>query len=422
MKKKVKSKLILLFAGISSLFLLGGCALGESFEEVIENRDLTAQVTYYSNGGMFEETASKTEKKMYYQTGAQALNIGKNNPTDGTVSISRNNYIFTGWYHAVLDEEGNPVFEDEENGIYKLGEPADFSVSLQEGAHWMLIACWEAKVKLHVQLVCEEGKEISVEVGEGEEALSYKNGDIITSYSYGTWGEVDLDSVEPFAAKDGAFTFIEYYHDEACTQLVEDSLLQQDTDVTVYAKYVEGEWTVVKTVADILGIFNNLGEGNRYWLIKDVDLKGKKITPMASIGCEIQGNGYKIKNLSVADDQIKGNPTLGLFGNIEKSAILENILFEGLTIEYAIQSGLPKIYFACASIEEGAKIENVVLNGTMTITNYTSTLPGNLVDGFASCLFGGYDTDAAYLAASEGKGFKVNDGAEATTFVTIINK
>ena len=120
MMKKQKSKLIVLFASMVAAFMLGGCSFGETFEEVLAGKELDAQVTYYSNGGEFEGSSNK--KDMYYKSGVKALNIGVDSVTNGTAQISRKNYQFGGWYYAVLDEEGNPIYEDEEKKTYKLGE------------------------------------------------------------------------------------------------------------------------------------------------------------------------------------------------------------------------------------------------------------------------------------------------------------
>ena len=51
MKRRMRTKLIVLLMAILSLFVFAGCSMGESLDEALATRDLTAQVTYYANGG-----------------------------------------------------------------------------------------------------------------------------------------------------------------------------------------------------------------------------------------------------------------------------------------------------------------------------------------------------------------------------------
>ncbi len=415
MKKKVKSKLILLFVCLASLFLLGGCSLGETFEEALTNRNLTAQVTYYSNGGTFDGTPDK--KDMYFKEGSKALNIGKVNPTSGTIKLERNNYTFDAWYYAELDGEGNPVKDSE--GNYKTTEKVDFTQVLSRGDHWHFVAKWIANVKVNVQLVCEEGKTISVEVEEGEEAITHKNGDIVATYTYGTSGEVDLDSEAPFTAVDDSFTFVEFYTDAACTQLLQGKLVQGTEDATVYAKYIEGEWTIVKTASDLSKMFNNVTASQHYWLIQDIDAAGKTIAPKALFACEVQGNGFTVSNLTVKMERLTANSKTSLFGDIQETAVIENLTFANTTFTYSLRGSVLDIYLVFTSLARGAKVNNVQIDGTMTIDKLPEEIVSNFVDGYDKCLFGGYANDATYLAESENNGFKVNDGADPSTYITI---
>lgn len=413
MKKKQKSKWIVLLASLASVFLLGGCSLGESFEEVLENRKLVAQVTYYSNGGTFEGTPDK--KDMYYGEGAKALNIGVVNPMSGTVEITRNNYVFDGWYYAVLDEQGNPVYEDEATKTYKLGDKVDFAVALKKGDHWIVVAKWLATVKVNVVLVCDGDATIPVKVKDGEEALSYKNGDVVETRPYNTADQVvnPGDGKAPFTVDGKDYTFVEYYADEACTKLVQWPIEKQETDVTIYAKYIKGEWEVVRTAKSVSDMFNQITASKRYWLVKDIDASGRKIAAKTSFEGEIQGNGFKISNLSVQKSKITGGSTVSLFGDVGATAVIENLTLDGLTIEYSLQSSPVSVYFAFSSIAEGAKIANVKLSGTMTVTKSADHI---LTTG----LYGGYVSDADYTEQSQGKGFVVEGNPEEFIKINIL--
>ena len=412
MKKKTKSKLLVLLASIAAAFLLGGCSFGESFDEVIAGKNLVAQVTYYSNGGSFEGTS--TQKDLYYQSGKKALNIGVVTPSNGSVEIARNNYVFDGWYYAVLDEEGKPIYADEDKKLYQLGDKVDFSVPLQEGDHWIVVAKWLAAVKVNVVLVCDKDASIPVKVKEGEEAISYKNGDVVEVRPYDTADQVvnPGDGKAPFSMSGKDYTFVDYYADAACTKLVQWPIKKQEEDVNVYAKYIKGEWEVVRTPKDVSDMFNSISAGKRYWLVKDVDVTGRKISAKSTFDGEIQGNGYTISNLSVQKSKITGGSTVSLFGDIQATAVIENLTLANLQMDYSLQSSPVSIYYAFASIAEGAKIANVKLSGKMTVTKGEGHIITTFGDGYANCLYGGYASDAEYLEQTGGKGCVVEGNVE----------
>ncbi len=404
MKKKTKSKLILLLVCLASFFLLGGCTIRKSFDELVAENNLVAKVTYYANGGTFDST-SVTEKDLYYQEGAKALNIGVTSTKK--TSVERNNYIFAGWYYAVLDDEGNPVKEGEN---YKLGEAVDFTISMANGDHWKIVAKWQAEVALRVQLVFEGTGEIPVAVGADEKPLNYKNGDIVQTRQYDTKDEVvnPGDGKAPFKVKGKGYTFVEYYTDAACTQLVNwpiEKVENQETDKIIYAKYIAGDWTVVRTPSNVSDMFSGFNSGAKYYLVKDIDVTGRRVNcvPDADFNCEIQGNGFAIKNLKVIKENLKASDkTVSLFGNITKDAKIENLKLENLDIQYTVATGSISAYFAFTSIEADATINNVRLSGSMRIGKSSAATVEN------AQLYGGYATDEEYLTASGGAGFVVN--------------
>lgn len=193
MKKKLKSKIIVFLLALMSLFILGGCSLGSSLNDVKKDYNLTAQVTYFANGGAFNN--SKTQKDMYYTAGSKALNIGVVNPTSGSVSITNSQGEFDGWYFVEVDAEGNPVLEDEEKGLYKLTDKkVDFTVALADGDHWIIGAKWKSLTNLKVKIIVDTGltvpfdaekKNSSIVLPAGvAEKTSFVNGDIIGEFEY----------------------------------------------------------------------------------------------------------------------------------------------------------------------------------------------------------------------------------------------
>ncbi|MBE7086538.1 MAG: hypothetical protein E7366_05260 [Clostridiales bacterium] len=429
MKRKFKNKLLIILTVLASLFIFGGCTLGETFEEILSTRDLNPYVTYYANGGIFED--KKSEKNIYYKIGSGVLNIAEtSNTTSGTVKVNRDGYTLLGWYFVELDEEGKPIFEDEEKGLYKLGEPVDFKKTLVKDEHWIIAADWQPMTKVNVVLAVEEGKTLPVATEDGEKM--FKNGDVIGSIEYDTTGNA-YDVGEIVEVKDKAFTFIKYYADAACTQTVSWPLKPLDTDDTVYAKYIEGDWTLVSSAKDVRTMFSKTGAKERYWILNDIDCKGSAITSATTFAAEVQGNGFTISNFKVIKGEISSGAVVALFGNITATAKLENVTFANVSMEYTVKSGPLNIYFAYASLDDAATVTNVSLQGKMTIKKSDKIRVLNMMDISASydddgdgnydrfdytyrydnALFGGVEKDEEANA-----GFKVEGKAEEIVVFT----
>ncbi len=413
MKKNKKSKWILLLAVLASLFTIAGCSVGETLDNALSSRNLTAQVTYYSNGGEFEGTPDR--KDMYYQDGSKALNIGVVNPLNGTATVARNNYEFDGWYFAVLDENGNPEYADEAKTTYKLGGKVDFSVPLKAGDHWQLVAKWSMHVMLQIKLaIAEEGAEIPAAVKEGQPAVSYKHGDKLQTRQYNAADRVPSPDYakEPFEKQGNDYTFVDYYTDEACTKPVVWPIEKEEgqtEDAVIYAKYIKGSWKVLRDDSDVSDMFSAFGEGNKYYLARDINATLANYIPVAdgSFNDEIQGNGYTIKGLNVTRTELAPpEQTVSLFGKIKASARIENLKLTDLVINYGIKTCPVQAYFVFTEMEAGATIKNVTLSGSMTIAKPSG-------ETVAKRLYGGdYATDEAYLQATENNGFVVEGTAE----------
>ena len=76
MKRKLKRSLILVFLALASLFIFAGCSFRYTTrQDVIDDYDLEAAVTYYANGGVFENNLDT--KTIDYVSGQPAINIGE---------------------------------------------------------------------------------------------------------------------------------------------------------------------------------------------------------------------------------------------------------------------------------------------------------------------------------------------------------
>ena len=414
MKKKLKNKLIVFFSAVLSLLIFGGCRMGDTLEDVKDKYNLTAQVTYYSNGGVFE--SGKSEKVMYYSAGAKALNIGVVTPSSGSVGISYDGYELIGWYHV------NEVI-DEETGLCELGEEVDFSQALQEDEEWTVAAKWRLIQGLKIVMACEENE--TIEVGSyvnnnaavSEGVTSFKNGDVIGEIYYDKTDKLTTSATPDsrlFKVKDSAYTFYAYYLDEACTQEVSFPLPRGEEQLTVYAKYITGNWTFVSTVLDVNQMFSALrygGEKN-YWICGDINCETTTVAPIVEFAGRIKGNGYTLSNLKVTET-ISAGANFALFGDIQETAKISDLTIENITMSCTFKTGFKAdVYFAFLSLAEGAEVTNVTLQGALTVSGAAGYGVNNAAQtdeegDYTNCLYGGFETDEAYITQTNGNGVTV---------------
>ena len=261
-----------------------------------------------------------------------------------------------------------------------------------------------------------------------EETETYKstvtNGDVIQSYRYEDTGLLTSLPYNPITIVKNAHTFVAYYEDKECTKPLSFPLVKTDVDHVVYAKYITGTWTIVRTVSDVETMLDSLLDSSqRYYFPKNtvIDCNGLKVIPTAYTSCEIQGNGSVIKNLTV--DHYSGIE-ISFFGKVEKTAKIENLTFEDFNMIYRMSKSDASIYFVFTEIETGATINNVNVKGTMKIVKPDSRTVENMSDNngatvYTHCLFGSpYETDEEYYNKTNGNGFNVVGNPEDFIAIT----
>lgn len=93
MKRKWKRTFLAVLGILSSLFIFAGCKLGTTLDDLKEEYSLKAQVTYYANGGEFEN--KRTVKNVYYAEGQPVANIGGTEIPN--ISLTYTGYEFDCW-------------------------------------------------------------------------------------------------------------------------------------------------------------------------------------------------------------------------------------------------------------------------------------------------------------------------------------
>ena len=97
-----------------------------------------------------------------------------------------------------------------------------------------------------------------------------------------------------------------------------------------YHYYVNdfGNPTYIYTAADLLDI--SLDSTGVYVLNADIDLSGEDWVPISSFGGYLDGNGYKISNMSM-ELNVVDRENYGLFGVLESSSYIENITMDNVS-------------------------------------------------------------------------------------------
>ena len=427
MNKKMKKFIVAMLGVVAALFTLGGCSFGITKDDILQENNLTAQVTYFANGGLFENNTNK--KEIYYPAGNPALNIGAPEMEVANAKISYADHELDGWYYVVLDVDGSVMYEDLEKTKLLLGERVDFSVALQEGDCWYIAAKWNTLQKVDVKLMVFDGNDQPTQSATvtTDDGLSYSTGSVVQQFSFEN-GEVKTATLAPFKAQDNAFTFVQFYADEACTQNVQWPILRDETkdgNISIYAKYLTGTWKILKTAKDVevafeggydrsTGIDFGFSESFGYYLVNNVDCSGTSVKPISETAnsgyaAKFYGNGYTISNLKVEMTYKSVSKSVSLFGQIKSAAKICDLTLDNLQIKYTcLNMSTLSPYLAFTSIENTASVKNVTLSGVMTLDKSDKMqLSGTYDDAWK---YGGY-TNAEYEALYAGqadKGFIVN--------------
>lgn len=460
--KKFKFKMIGVLLGLAAVFTAAGCSLNKSEDEIKEQYNLNACVTYYGNGGCFNDKGEKTEVTLWldansaYPYNMPSDNKELNESSDhqagkGTMHVSRDRYVFEGWYYALLDETTGEVLVDD-NGNVQMGDPVDFSNPISVGEHLHIVAKWSKKEHVEIRLVSDiqftatvqkfdaEGNQMFDKNGKLEtESREVKTGDVLQLKEYSTTSKnVRLSySSEPASNVQGA-SFFAYYADAECTQLLTGTDLTirplgNGQNQVIYAKYIEGDWNVIRSNEDYTKLFNSATMKDNYWLLCDLDLTGKTITPRTSFSGTIMGNGHTIKGLKVSASSVSRYSTTSIFGKIEATAKISGLTLEDWSLNIGTNIKLVDtltVYMFCTSIADGATLENVTIKGgnitvtkakTATITNICGPVDADGINQDyteANYLFGGVESDEAFLTKYTG----VTVDADALPSINIENK
>ncbi len=446
MKAKTRIKLILALAAAMAAALIGGCTIGlAGYEQTLEDYNLTALVTYYGNGGYFDSSTSILYRLVGSEEGSAFYNIQS---SDTSTTVTRGTgWTFVGWYYietVEIETDGETedyyvceddtvaadftLTEDEEERVVvvendgklvisrtdyemliryaelaselpmlKLTDEVDATMKLSEG-HIYLAANWVVAQGVNYQLVMADGGSgitysYSSTDADGNAVTAsgeIKEGEVIYTDYFGSSSSLSVLTGSPVTTLNNSYnmtdgTWLEYYWDEECTQPVTGTIAKPESgDVTVYALFTTGLWTVVKDASGVKSIFTS--SSSDYYLLNDVDCTDTTVTAMSTFSGTIQGNGHTISNLTVRATNIAtGN--YAAFGTLRSDASITDVTFDNLTVNYTTREPLagstytPYIYMLFCGVNTGATptISGVkITNSTMNLTVETGVTVMNI--------------------------------------------
>ena len=374
MKRYLKRVWLMVLAAFASLFIIGGlgaCSFGVTKDDIMQENGLEVCVSYHANGGLFENNTNK--KDIYYPAGNPAAPIGFVEITNA--KIKKDGYELEGWYHVKKDENGEPIYEDKEAELFALGEKVDFSQLLENGKDWEICANWLVLTKVKVRLVVFDENEqidraVKVKDVSGKE---YQTGAEVSSFSYQD-GVVNTATLAPFEVQNKSHTFVQYYSDEACSQNIEWPIVRdEENDIYIYAKYITGNWKVLKTSNDVWNMFvGSSFTGVGYYLLNDITYTDGALESLSKKGFDYKfyGNAHKIIGLQVKQ-QVSVNNFSGvsLFGALGQNAVIKDLTFENLSVEFTVNgTGAMQANYLFTALHEQAKIENLAVSGVFKLT------------------------------------------------------
>ena len=341
----MKKKILIILVIVLTLCTLAACSTGVDIDSILDEYPITVTIDY--NGGKDGESSS------------QRIQCKKDSllPRPGTTSFLSEpqlaGYEVGSYWKGVRGNDGELLLEKEWN--FQTDRVTE---------DMTLFVIWQRE------------KAITIIYGENN-TQSYTFRIIESATSSNVFNRNDLETVAP---KWQGHTFYAYYLDEDCTQELQYPYDYSANPVeTLYTKYIEGNWKIVKGISDLIGI----GANDNVWLDADIDLSSYKgnIFP-ANYSGEFNGRGHVISNYAFSKSTSRGttNCYAGLINILSATAYIHDVTFENFTLTVSFNESnndgvANSIGLLAAVVQEGARIENVTLSGAINFDESASKRP-----------------------------------------------
>lgn len=340
-------------------------------------------------------------------------------PSGGSdpISLTKKGYFFAGWYkervlktdenNNVLDWDGNVLVFEEEEGIYyvkdakeeTVGYPAcvsysgywDFSkdtidvgdekeISITLYAGWVPYYQFDYYYEKDGEWVKYGETTFNYKTTHKEGSTTYDRDTIfIPEYVDGVMQYVTSyndNQSYTFPSMDG-YTFNSAYTDKECKNIIDDKLVHGgsldlatgvavDRVQNVYVKFDEGEIYRISTAEQLA---NNANINGVYYIEDDLTFTDDVKWPVAfcynSFDGKIYGQGHTIKNVN-AEFKSTSASIGGVFGGISENAVITDLTFENVTVDYSVTGYIRECNFGLisGSVSEKATI-SITLKGEL---------------------------------------------------------
>ena len=265
-------------------------------------------------------------------------------------------YYLEGWYLPKLDESGNPVVGEDNRVV--LDTRWDFATGTVS-----------ADMTLYANLV----RRPSLIIAGGDEDVVFT----------GKPDDVRSEPSSYWQPKKEGWTFYGYYADEDYQTPFSWPYVFGTEDKTVYAKFIEGEWAIVK---DAAGFKAAASASQNVYIDADIDFSKTDWSVIYNFAGKIEGNGHSLTGIKATFTANKSTRNFGLFATIKSTAEIRNIVFADVqaVCNASINTSVPyQAALFAHTIEDGASITNVTVTGTIRKGSVASGIPYELY-GFCS--------------------------------------
>lgn len=444
MTKRLKLFLAILLGSAAIACCAAGCSVGQPDRDELLADYNGGHVTYYANGGCFNNNTSIVVREIYYKN--ENVPFFDVNEDTGDINITNSGYDFAGWYLPARHESGEhageikyyvndidgrkayvypklnsdgtpvtdrtearPVFYHREDSDQEILEkyvrieasstPVTEEYTVKAEDKLIVCATWKPALKFVFKLAAESGD-------YEYDGKTYHPGDVIYTTPFGK--EDTKNPGQTLSVSFGTYaTFVANYANEQCTTYASSynrADYEGEAEIVVWSKFIKGSWEIVRNDPNkVQEMFNNLSDKSMaYYIIEDVDCSSISALSFASeTSATIEGNNHTLSNLNFNrpnysfDNRANVSP---VFGAIKSTAKISNVKLSNITINVTGKGDMT-FYAICNSVEQGATIDNVEID---TVTAAVK-LPGsisNAQDGDRShWLFGEKDSDDAFVTA-----------------------
>lgn len=159
----------------------------------------------------------------------------------------------------------------------------------------------------------------------------------------------------------------------AATAAAEEAKLAEGVNQLTEEMAIERGYTIIKTVEDLQAVANNLS--GKYILMNDIDLSGVEWQPIGkydptekdpwagAFKGEFNGNGFSIKNLTVAANE--NDTSVGLFGATDE-AVITNVVLENANVSAPIDEYNEIAVGGLIGLSRNTNINNVSVSGNVS--------------------------------------------------------